>query len=99
MSNTVPNQPAEPKVRLVVEYNDSDGCTYSCTMTKAVVYESAEAFAVDFEAWCNKHKGEFHPGQKFAGVIFSPSSFFEEGVYYGPNVMTVDEWFAASGKD
>jgi hypothetical protein len=85
-------------MRLVIEYTDSDGCTYSCTMTKPVLYASAEAFAVDFEAWCRANKAVCSFDLKFAGQGFSPSSFFHEGVYYGPDVLTVDEWFAKAEK-
>lgn len=36
-------------MRLVVEYTVGDMCTYHCTDSVPVEYESAEAFLVDFE--------------------------------------------------
>ena len=39
-------------MKLVVSWNDSDGCTYSCDVHEAVKYESAEALAVDLEERC-----------------------------------------------
>jgi hypothetical protein len=78
-------------MRLILEYSDSDGCTYSCTVTLPVVYESGEALLVDFEKLCEGNKGDF----MFAGMEFQSHTFFEEGVYYAPTVYTVDEWFAA----
>ena len=35
--------------KLVIEYTDSDGCTYFCDITVCVLYESAEAFIAEFE--------------------------------------------------
>jgi hypothetical protein len=86
-------------MRLVIEYGDSDGCTYSCNVTVPVVYESAEAFAVDFEKFCKDvyskgfPGGYINDGNKFAGTTWDPIYFFEDGVYYAPSISTVDEWF------
>jgi hypothetical protein len=82
----------QPKIRLVIKYSDSDGCTYDCTVVEPVLYASAEAFAVDFEEYClkNRHEAE----GEFAGIEFCPWKFFEDDKYYGPDVLTVDEWFA-----
>jgi hypothetical protein len=86
-------------MRLVIEYNDSDGCTFSCDVTVPVVYESAEAFAVDFEKFCKEIHAKELAGDyssslvKFAGKSWGTSYFFEDGVYYAPSISTVDEWF------
>jgi hypothetical protein len=84
-------------MRLVIEYHDGDGCTYSCDVTVPVVYESAEAFAVDFEKFCkdikSSGKGNSLYGDSFAGQKWDVSGFFEDGVYYAPRISTVDEWF------
>lgn len=81
--------------RLIVEWTDSDGCTYSCTNTLPVLYESAEAFAVEFEAWCkiNASAVPVRRASTFAGQDFEAYHFFEEGVYSPPRVYTVEEWF------
>lgn len=49
-------------MRLVLEYTESDGCTYSFTTTLPV------------ELYCD--------------------AFFENGKYYPPAILTIDEWFA-----
>ena len=77
--------------RLVVEFNVTDGFTYHCRATRPVLYASAEAFAVEFEEACRKSDGA---DIEFAGQRFPTSAFFEDGTYYGPDVWTVDEWFA-----
>ena len=38
-------------MRLVIVWNESDGCTYSCENVQCLEYKSAEDFLVDFEAW------------------------------------------------
>ena len=83
-------------MRLVIEYHDGDGCTYSCNVTVPVLYESAEAFAVDFEKFCMdiKSSGKYSLyGNSFAGQEWDASFFFEDEVYFPPNIYTVDEWF------
>ena len=77
--------------RLVVEFEVTDGCTYHCRATRPVRYASAEAFAVEFEEACRQNRGA---EVDFAGQRFPTDAFFEDGVYYGPDVWTVDEWFA-----
>lgn len=85
-------------MRLVIEYQVGDGYTYSCDVTVPVVYESAEAFIVDFEKFCKDihakgYEGYSSNGYKFAGTTWYPDNFFEDGVYYAPKISTVDEWF------
>ena len=42
-------------MRLVVQFQIGDGCTYSCTETIAVVYDSAEQLLVDLEDAVNNY--------------------------------------------
>lgn len=84
-------------MRLVIEYGSGDGCTFHCTNTIPVEYESAEAFAVDFEAFCREKfltaswpNGDF----MFANQMWDVLDFFEEEQYCSPEIFTVDEWFA-----
>ena len=81
--------------RLIIEWVDSDGCTYSCTNTLPVLYESAEAFVVEFEAWCKltASANSVRRDTTFAGQDFEAYHFFENGAYVPPRVFTVDEWF------
>ena len=84
-------------MRLIIEYQVSDGCTYSCTVTQPVVYESAEHFAVDFEQFCRNTLADclacFPTLPKFAGIEWDPTDFITDDGYFGPQIMTVDEYF------
>lgn len=40
-------------MRLIMQYQDSDDCTYSCTVTLPFIYESAEAALEDFSTVLN----------------------------------------------
>lgn len=46
--------------RLVITYQVSDGCTYSCDVVVLVVYDSPEAFIVGFEKACRDARAEYH---------------------------------------
>jgi hypothetical protein len=57
---------------------------------------SPEAFAVDFEQFClceHARTNRVRPGSTFAGLSWAVEDFFENGQYWAPEVMTVDEWF------
>lgn len=87
--------------RLIVEYTAGDDCTYYCTNTVPVEYESAEAFIVDIEVAARmallSQQGNF----TLAGKKFDTSSFFYDcnwavpgsGIFDAPSIMTIDEWF------
>lgn len=85
-------------MRLIIEYNVGDGYTWSGTITIPVVYESAERFIVDFEAFC-KENHKYNPNKpitKFAGHEFDVSDFFygeEIDTFSAPQIYTVDEYF------
>jgi hypothetical protein len=84
-------------VRLIIEWEDTDGATYSCRRSVPVSYDSAEAFAVDFEAACKANQQTRRPGIdtfKFGGQDFWGPMFFEDGEFVMPSINTVDEWFA-----
>jgi len=93
-------------MRLVIEYVSGDGCTYHCTDTVPVEYESAEAFAVDFEDAVRLAAQRKiildRPAQPkiyefvFASCTFQTDAFFRDGTYYPPEILTVDEWFSRS---
>lgn len=85
------NQQDSTLVRLVVEFNVTDGCTFHCRATRPVLYSSAEAFAVEFEEACRTNRGAT---LNFAGQQFPVDAFFEDETYFGPDVWTVDEWFS-----
>lgn len=90
-------------MRLVIEYMSGDGHVYSCKNTVPVEYESAETFAVEFEQFCHEkyHMAQCPPYTSFncfmfAGKYWDVSDFFENKVYYPPEISTVDEWFSKS---
>jgi hypothetical protein len=96
----------EQKMKLVVTYTDSDGCTYSCDMTKAVEYESEEAFAVHFEEAVKKARDEKKYEMEFAGHSWYVQQFFYQAgkqrditVYDPPYVYTLEDWWEHHKKD
>lgn len=81
-------------MRLVIQYEWGDGYTFSATATVPVNYESAESFLVDFEEFCRtRYDDDSISTPIFAGLEWNVSNFFEDGVYYSPTILTVDEWF------
>ena len=128
-------------MRLIVEYVDSDECTYSCTVTVPVNADSKEQLYVDLcdiadrysadnkarvEAWdafskkyaslaYNKNAAlqmqYYSEREELSGkfphweptytsgesVIYLERCFSRDGVYYPPNIYTVDEWFEMNG--
>lgn len=87
-------------MRLIIEFTTGDGYTYWARETIPIVYESAEAFAVEFEEFCRKRLKDFNHDQffdltavKFASRSWDICDFFEDGKYVAPDIMTVDEWF------
>jgi hypothetical protein len=86
-------------MRLVIQYNNTDGHTFHLTETVPIEYESAEKFLIDFEEQhksCYSAKGflvkyTFH----LAGWEFEPSLFEDEL----PTVLTVDEWYHQNQRD
>jgi hypothetical protein len=87
-------------MRLVIEHTVGDGCSWHAINTIPVEYESAEAFAVEFEWACEQARAQAKQTNcywlefTFAGKEWDADNFFEEGVYCPPEVLTVDEWFA-----
>jgi hypothetical protein len=82
-------------MRLVIVYSVGDGYTWSGEVVLPVEYESAEALYVDFEeAVRSAHKGSWYEREfHIAGHKFVADNFLEQGNYYPPEILTVDEWF------
>ena len=84
-------------MKLVLEYQQSDGCTYSCTNTLPIEYESAEGLSVDIEAAMRKAHADCKGDITFAGHVLDVGSFFyhtDAGLQYDePRIFTIDEWF------
>lgn len=89
-------------MRLVITYTVGDGYAFYANETVPVEYESAEAFAVDFEALCRQYQSDYREFE-LAGHSWAASSFFEyrsdtdTKVYFAPYILTVDEWFEIHG--
>lgn len=81
-------------IRIVMEFTEGDGCTYSCTHTLPIMYESCEAALVDFDAAILHAKKNDISQVRMFGEMFWVYTFFDEGQYFSPDFMTVDEWFA-----
>lgn len=92
------------RVRLVVQYDSGDGCTFSCTNTHPIMAESAEAVAVEFEAAAKKAFADGEHEFTMYGVDFDTMSFFvgahvggslsiAKRTYSPPSIFTLDEWF------
>jgi hypothetical protein len=85
--------------QIVLEYQESDGHTYSCTNTHPIEYESTEALSVDFEKAMRKGLADQVGEVQFAGYGFYPQIFFyvdtstQAMVYDEPCIWTIDEWF------
>lgn len=79
-------------MRLIVKYETGDGCTYSCTETVPIEYESKEAAIIDFDKIC---KGKCSPCGEFffAGKSFTNYDFYIKGKYYAPEILMLDEWY------
>lgn len=89
-------------MRLIVVYEIGDGCTFGCTVTIPVNYDSAESFIVDFEGYCRRLKSlnwSQVEEQSFAGVTgwYDLDCLFDGETFITPEVYTVDEWFNING--
>ena len=80
-------------MRLALYFTAGDGCTYHCDVALPLNYQSAEDAAVDFEGLvkdaAEKRLCEF----AFDNKTLLVSHFMIDGVYYPPDILTVDEWF------
>jgi hypothetical protein len=79
-------------------YAEGDRCTYWCETVHPIVCESPERLYVDFEeaaqlAYRNG-KARFNVGD----LKFDTETFFDDRVFYPPEIMTVDEWFSRDAK-
>jgi len=81
-------------MRLVMKFSVSDGCTYGYEAVLPIEYESPEAAIVEFEELAVKAREAGEPTFIFAGHEEETWCHFEEGVYYSPSFLTIDEWFA-----
>ncbi len=80
-------------MRLIVTYSVSDGCTYSFIVTEPVIHKSPESFIVEFEEKCKEQSDEYMSEFTVGGASFCASNFYEDGRYFGPTILTVDQYF------
>lgn len=87
--------------RVVMLYTFSDGFTYDHPRVFPLMAESTAAALVAFEDAYQQAKAT-GASFSFAGEKFYSSDFEDNGKYFAPDFLTVDEWFAqqigASGK-
>jgi hypothetical protein len=80
-------------MRLILEYDIRDTCAHY-TKTIPIIYESAEALAIDFEDKCEEFYGKYPYHFSIGGVSITTFDFFHNGKYMAPIIFTVDEWFS-----
>jgi hypothetical protein len=78
-------------MRLIVTSIDTDDCTYTREIVVPVLYESSEAFLVDFEKALIENEDEDY--FLFAGREWESGIYFRGREFYLPVVETVNEWF------
>lgn len=90
-------------MRLIVQYDNGDKSTFASEVTVPVIYGSAEAFLVHFEAhfseWiAARARGEWPVALmefSLGGQHFYCDNFVDNvGAFLAPEIMTVDEFFA-----
>lgn len=88
-------------MRIVMRYDEGDGCTYNCENVFPIEYESPEAALVDFETALSSSAGTF----SFANVGLHRENFFvydgysKPRRYVAPEFLTLDEWFGGNTND
>lgn len=86
-------------MKIVMTYDVTDGCTYSCEVTLPLEYDSPEQAKLDFEAAFNAANvidpvtGYFHGTFMMFGQEFFVVTFKYEGEVTLPNFYSLDEWF------
>lgn len=84
-------------MRLVMEYDVTDGCTYHCTVTVPIESESPEAALCELEKLVMGvvENNEYF---SFCGYELPHDNFTMRGdgglVFMAPRIYTLDEWFA-----
>jgi len=94
-------------MKIVLIYGIGDGCTFSCTETVPVEYDSLESAIVNFETVLKeavakkeavRFTREYFDGVfTFAGHKFNMSNFIFDEEIFLPEFLTVDEWFQQHG--
>jgi len=80
-------------MRLIIEYTETDGYTYSHNISKPVIYKSAEDLMVDFENKCKYFCSNSPYKFTIGGATFNAADFFIKGEYIEPTFYTLDEWY------
>lgn len=83
-------------MRLIMEVEDGDGYTYSCTITYPIVAESPESALCELEELVNESllsRDVF----TFSGHVLMYDSFVtwddEKHTFFAPTFYTIDEYF------
>lgn len=83
--------------QLVMTYTAGDLYTYSCDVALPIISDDPVQALCDFEAAYDKaNTPEYSILPKefsFSGHTFRCDAFQEDGVYYAPSFLTIDEWF------
>lgn len=80
--------------RFVMQYENTDGYTYWCTVTIPVKYISLSDFKRDFELAAIKAYLDSSDEIKVGTMSFPIRAGLDDGEFVPPTYFTLDEWFA-----
>jgi hypothetical protein len=81
-------------MRLIIQYSVGDGDTWWATEIVPVIHESPESFIVEFEEKCKKaYNNDDSTEFSVGGQEFNAHDFYEDGQYFGPSILTLDQFF------
>jgi hypothetical protein len=80
-------------VRFIIQYQNTDGYTFFCTETRPVEYSSIPEFLNDFELAAIKAYTQDLDTISVGRYTFPINAGIEDGEYYAPQTITLDEWF------
>lgn len=82
--------------KLILQYNDGDGYTWSSDITSPFLYSSKDDAIIEFMILVEEQKTT-HDEFVFAGLKLTaePFGYLENGkmVCLGVNIQTLEEWF------
>lgn len=85
-------------MRLIIEYQIGDDCTWWATETQPCIYESKQKLLQDIENWVASYlvsnDSTFTEHSKdFGGMTLWISDIVKSGHYEEPTIYTIDEYF------
>lgn len=81
-------------MKLIIEHQYGDGCTYEHTDTIPIEYESSEQLICDMEEWAKKENNSktlYCHG--WGGFGIEPNTILRKAQYMSIDIYTLEEWF------